>query len=714
MKTSPPPPVPLSSILSVLGLAVMGQAFLSQWQAAWTLGAGLALLALAGAQFRRWPLSAAADPRPLSWELPAFGLIFLLAAGARLWRLSALPFGLHQDMGAIGLCALRILREGWRPGLEAFQFQTPYPLEFYQIAGWFGLAGPSLFSLRLFFALLSLAAFPLLYLFLRRLAGPRTALLSLFFLAVMRWNWVETRNAHPSVEAPFYLLVLLVLFLYGVRDRKPYLLAAAALAAGLGFYAYQSLKALPLLLWALMAFERRRFPEDWKPLRRFSGFAAFLPLLLALPLFNYLWVHGTLGKRESETFILGPILAAQSLAPLFSSLSGMALMFNRRGPSDPFYNLPGHRLLDDGTGILFLLGLVLAWRLRKRREGAYPLIGFGVMALPGWLTSDAIPSQRYSGLEPFVAYFAALGGLALYDAMAGRMGKNKNALRWMAALALFAVAAQNTRAYFIQQAGDARCRAACGPEQTFIGREIIALEAKFPGRFRYFIDPFFYDNPTVRFMAYPARDRFSLFELEKECRGNRKGDKDAVVFLAGQKPGVLAFLRTRFPGGRTEDFANPDGSTGLYLFFVGGKAWEAAPAWGRGLKGVYSQGPAGAPAAVRVDPLLNFASRQDFPFTGPPPYSIRWSGRLEVPAPGPYVFQILTSDRARLWLDGKEIPLEKALLLAGGSHSLRLDYEKETGYYMALHWVWKKPGDDKWEVVPATALGSIQGKGRRF
>ena len=49
--------------------------------------------------------------------------------------------------------------------------------------------------------------------------------------------------------------------------------------------------------------------------------------------------------------------------------------------------------------------------------------------------------------------------------------------------------------------------------------------------------------------------------------------------------------------------------------------------------------------------------------------------------------------------------MEKPLALTARAHTLRLDFEKENGDEMVLHLVWKKPGMDKWEVIPATAFG---------
>ena len=697
----------LNVVLTVILLAFAGQFFLAQAQIPWTLWPGIVLIAAALWQLKRIPAPQFVPAASIKGEWAVFAFVFLLAAAAHFWRLDDFPAGLHMDLGEMGWCALRILHEGWKPLEEAFQYPTPFLTDFYQLAAWFSLAGSSLFTLHLFFILMSLAALPFFYLFFRRLAGPATALMALFFMAVMRWQWVEARNPHPSCEASLYLLVMLALLSAGFQNCKPLYLAGAALVSGLGLYAYQSLKALPLLMLALAAFEYFRFPKERKHHQQALRWSGFLLLILALPLLHYILTQHSLGKRESEVFILPFILAEKSLMPLFHSITGAALMFNRQGDMDPFHNLPGHRMLDDGTGILFLLGLGMAWRWRKERQGAYPLIGLVVMALPGLLTTEWWASQRYTGILPFVAYFAAVGGIGLWNALASVFRKNREILWAIGGLTLFAIAAQNAYTYFSLEATDPRCQEASGSEQTFIGEEIARLEKEEPGQFRYFIDSFFQHNPTVVFLGYSAADRIGPFVVSDWGQGKMPRDKDAMVFLTGGKAATWLFMKSLFPNGQGGVFRGPNQQIGLY--------WEEVPVsdlkeikrWNRGLKGVYIQSDrwTDQPVTARLDPLVNFASREDFPFTGPPPYRARWSGHLQIRTPGDYQFNVLSSDSAKLWLDGKAVPPEKPVSLSGGAHSLGLDYEKDSGYYMALHLVWKKPDGSAWEVVPVEAFG---------
>lgn len=158
-------PTSKSLLLTVLVPALAGQIFLAQSQVPWTLWVGLPLAAAALWKLRKIPAPPFVPTSPLKGEWAISAFIFLLAACAHFWRIDIFPAGLHTDLGEIGWCALRILHEGWRPLEEAFQYQTPFLTDFYQLAAWFSMAGSSLFSIHLFFILMSLATLPLLYLF---------------------------------------------------------------------------------------------------------------------------------------------------------------------------------------------------------------------------------------------------------------------------------------------------------------------------------------------------------------------------------------------------------------------------------------------------------------------------------------------------------------------------------------------------------------------
>jgi hypothetical protein len=88
---------------------------------------------------------------------------------------------------------------------------------------------------------------------------------------------------------------------------------------------------------------------------------------------------------------------------------------------------------------------------------------------------------------------------------------------------------------------------------------------------------------------------------------------------------------------------------------------------------------------------------------------------LEIPLSGSYQFEALTRDWAAVWVDGRKVfeagkNLEAKLSLAKGSHTLRVEFAKTEGDWMALHLIWMHPGSTGWEVVPATAFGQVTQK----
>jgi 4-amino-4-deoxy-L-arabinose transferase-like glycosyltransferase len=696
---------------AVLALAALGQLFLAQSESAWTLWPGLAFFLAALWALRQRPFRVP-DLSVPKGELVLFSLICLLGFFFQLYRIDLVPAGMHTDQGLIGMSALRILNEGWSPFYEAYDFQFPTPLLFYQLAGWFGLVGSSFFNFHLFFALVSLASFPFIYWTFRQLSGPRVALMSLALLAVMRWNWIETRNGYPSIQMGLYLFAALAFLLYGLRKNKPWALFISAVSCGLGLYTYQAFKFVPFLMAMLLVFEYFRKKRETKIRPKTIWTAVLLFFLIAAPHINYYVQHKTFGSREMDVFLFKQVAEQKNLQPLWDVWTGTALMLNRSGDENARHNIPGHRMLDDVSAPLFILGLGLAWRMRKQRQGFYPTAGFFIMLLPGLLSTDIAHANRLVAAAPFAAYFAALTGEGLLSMSLDRFPKSRTRVWVVCGLVLAFLATQNVYTYFVKQANDERCQQAFGLEQTHIGRSIEAAEKAAPGRHHFFIGSFYFRYNTVDFLSYPARRDVFAFNLQDWAAGRIPRDKDSMVFLESSKKGVADFLKRIIPSMDLAPYKNPQGRTLYYLGEIHSDLLGKIEPWERGLKGVYinSADWRAKPVKVQWDPVLNFGSKKDFPFNDFPPFRIRWTGSLAVPAGGVYEFQVLVldKDRARLWLDGRTVELEKPFSLKAGVHDLRLDFEKDSGDQLTLHLIWKKPGEEKWNVVPAEAFGLIR------
>jgi 4-amino-4-deoxy-L-arabinose transferase-like glycosyltransferase len=700
--------------------AALGQFFLAQAGSSWTLVPGIFFYGLSlWLLFRETKINPkvsfpAFEPLSPKIEAAAFILILVLAFFLRVYRMDSMPAGMHTDQGLTGEYGLWILK-GWRPFFEIYSLQVPELLLGYSLAAWFGLFGASYLSFHLFFIFLGLAAYPLVYWTFRQWAGPRTALLSLAVMAVMRWNWTAVRNCHPSSAVAFYLFGGLAFWLHWVLKDKKASLYLSALFLGLGFYSYQIFKAVPFLCLVLVIYELR---HGFKKPQRLALWGGII-LAFALPLLAYFALNHTAGNREKDLFIGQAMADQHSLEPLWKEALSNILMFNRLGDMNPRHNLPGKRMLDDITGICFVLGLGWAWLRRKERAGFYPLAGFLLFMGVGWMTNDPANSNRLWILSAFTAYFA---GLALEE-----LGRRLAFLRkpaWvlpgLGLVLLAAMTVQNASVYFIQMDRDPACQTAFGSEQTYIGRSVENLEKSAPGKYRFFLPPLYVLNHTVKFLSDAAGADVVPFTLDDLAAGKLTPGKDAVFFLEEGKAGVLDFLKTLFPGGKEDRFSGPDGRTFVFRYEIQKEDLDSLKGWNRGIRGTYwySQDFSGSPVTVKSDPLLNFTNKRDFPFTNPPPFTIRWRGSLDLPLAGPYQFEALTRDGAAVWVDGQKVSEtgktpEKAVNLAKGSHSLRVDFMKTGGDWMALHLIWKHPGSTQWEVVPATTFGITKPLGLR-
>ena len=131
-----------------------------------------------------------------------------------------------------------------------------------------------------------------------------------------------------------------------------------------------------------------------------------------------------------------------------------------------------------------------------------------------------------------------------------------------------------------------------------------------------------------------------------------------------------------------------------------------------GLLGRYYQGEAwqGEPLFEQVSPLLLFAWPDEQPWYGS--FSARWSGSIEAPHDGTYLFRVHADDGVRLWLDGEVVGeglnpdnvnmAECSVHLSAGRHAIQVDYFQRGGG-KALEMWWTVPGG-KHQVVPPSAL----------
>jgi RHS repeat-associated protein len=137
-----------------------------------------------------------------------------------------------------------------------------------------------------------------------------------------------------------------------------------------------------------------------------------------------------------------------------------------------------------------------------------------------------------------------------------------------------------------------------------------------------------------------------------------------------------------------------------------------------GLRGEYfpNQNRSGTPVLVRNDPVINFQWGSDSPGGGcaVDNFSVRWTGKVLVPADGTWTFYTSTDDGTFLWVDGQllindpnyhgETENPGSIYLTAGEHTIQMEmFEGGGGAVARLSW--QGPGVAK-QIIPSSRLAS--------
>jgi len=646
-----------------------------------------------------------------------FILILLIAAFFRFYRINEFPAGLFNDQGCEGLNVLRILREGWRPSFsDIFQSNkvcTPTTYAFMLL--WFKLFPATQISFFMSSAVISLATIFFIYYAFRRLSGATTALLAIFFLAVMRWDVTYSRDAHPAIESPFFIGLTLALWFYALQSKKNWAFAGTGLALGISLYSYQVCKAFAVLMAVYAVYEWWTDVKARKRLGVQIALLFFVCLAVALPLLCEMWSRSGLGSRENELMAFPGLYLQKGIQGVWDQFLGTAFTFNRLGDIWYFHNIPGHRLLDDGMGVFFVLGFGFAlWRIRERKC-FYAVLGFLMMCLPAFLSTQANHASRLLGTIPFIIFLC--GDFLFGVVKAGSSVPKSWRIIWKffigALLALCLI--QNFDSYFHDQAHQEDCwRVGDGAQTSWIGKAI----AWDGDRYSYVICSHFYGDYVVRFLGFDHSEAMFPLRLPESMNfPSLPRDKGVCLALEEGQGGVLKLFQSLYPGGTIESLQSPSGETVATLYrLTAQQAWAMSGSKREslthlGLRGTYEiRSLDGKEMSIsRIDPVLNFTFRNDFPLVHFPPLSVHWEGTLEVSQMGRFNFLELTTDQGTLAVDGKIIldganKISKAAFLAIGPHQIKVTFEKVSGIDAAFSLLWKKNDDQKFEVIPAFCL----------
>lgn len=616
------------------------------------------------------------------------------------------------------MTAIRISLGDYLPFWDLFHHFSPVGIAtiYYFLAFWFKLFHPSLIHFFLGSVFLGMASLPLLYFFYRRLAGVPVAMAGIFFLAAMRWHWTYSRDGHPAVEVPLYIGMALVSWIYAVDSMKKWAFLPAGMALAAGLYSYQDLKVLPCLLLIYTFYEWRRCaPFRRKEFLRnamvyFGAFSVF-----SIPIFRLMIQWHGIGYREEELVAFPLVLREKGwFRGVWDQVIGTAFAFNRAGDTWFYHNIPGHRMLDDVTGILFVLGLGYALFRFKERSSFYAIMGFLAFCLPAFLSVNPNHASRLMGTVPFIVLLCAESLVVLYGAFSAVAGKFKHFLAPALGLVLIFCVYENFRDYFWIQARNEACWLVNGgASASWIGNAI----ANDQEDDTYLVCSRFYGHFDIGFLAFSRLDRIFPLSLPQsmDLKDLPKG-KGVCLALDQGHTGVLGLFQSLYPGGNLKTLRTPQGVSVAYFYRIPAEEVEHSRGMAGlprdfGLEGTYraldSRG--GRRTLRQVDPILNFTFRNDFPLRNFPPLDVRWKGWLTALRGGNYRFLILTTDRGGLELDGKSIlsPDEVSsgvVRLSKGRHRIAANFQKASGKDAAFTLAWEKPGDTCFEVIPTRCL----------
>lgn len=397
-------------------------------------------------------------------ELFLLSIVLLIGGIFRLYRLDAIPLGLHYDEAANGVDALGVLQGIHAIFLEANSGREP--LFIYLIAASIGILGRNPLAIRVVSAIIGTATIPVTYFLVKELFSKvsdsprRLALLTSLWLALSYWHINFSRIGYRGILLPL-LSSLSFYFLWRGWNLPPqgkgrllsFVLSGVSL--GLSLYTYIPSRFLPLFLLSFAGCLPITVPKErrWKSEFGASLLVIVVALLIFSPLGYYFLHHfDAFVKNARNTSIFNPYWNRGSVPrTLARSIFQTLGMFVIKGDANWRHNPAQRPVFDPFTASLFLMGAGVALRNYKRGPYLFTMLWMAVMSLPAILTASGMPhSLRSIGMLPAIYIFPAIGAEAVWGWLRERRGFPTVAhLSWLGLSLLFIVVGAFTyRDYF--------------------------------------------------------------------------------------------------------------------------------------------------------------------------------------------------------------------------------------------------------------------------
>ena len=491
----------------------------------------------------------------------------VVAAALRLWRLGAVPDGLHGDEAWTALDAQRVLREGWiGPYVTSALGQPTGPL--YVTAALFKILPETTSTARLSMALFGIATIPVAYGAFALMYNRTVAAFGAALLTVMMWHLHLSRTAFMVVSWPFAeVLVLLALWL-AMRRRSIMLFAVAGIVHGLGVYTYNAYLLFVPVPFVAIAWASFREP-GWRRRARFAlvygGVFAAGAIIAALPMINYVRAH-EYDYREHERIVRVTASPQWQEEGFFGRAR---IVWDRAGEWERGLFVGGRPDYGDGlatngnpavgpiVAALALIGLGFSMWNWRRAEHAVLLACLLLLPLGALATYEDGLFRRTLGLAPVLAVLAAFPLAWLWErGFAAREQVRGTVTMAVTLIALAVVAVYATLQYF-GPVQDTEAMRFVYPYQIDAASRYIDELPK--DTYVYFYsDRWSFEYETRRFLApgYAGEDRTTEFPRDVAGPGDDaapdRGRNTAYVFLGTYIDHAKAVI-DKYPGGGVSD-----------------------------------------------------------------------------------------------------------------------------------------------------------------
>jgi len=344
-------------------------------------------------------------------------VLLLIGSGLRMWELSTLPAGLSEAE----ITDVRVAETARQGKIEVFYDlggEGREGLYHMALTAFTSVAGNGILGFRLLSVWSGLITLALVYALASRLFGSLAGVAALALMTLNFWDVLLSRQVSRETLLPLLVVAVMLtmaraLTVYKeVHPRLPVNTAFGLLGLllAMGFYLHP---AHFMIVLFSMIFIASRLIARSRPPRQTIPYLLFSLLLLMIVAMPYLISTIRLPELAGAARVFGSYTVGQKppLQAIFDGIVGILFL----GDANPIRNLPGRPLIDLVSGLVVLVGLLMAARHWRQARYALLLIATVVLIPVCFLTGDSPNFAAFSPLLPVLALFFGLGIHTLYQ-----------------------------------------------------------------------------------------------------------------------------------------------------------------------------------------------------------------------------------------------------------------------------------------------------------